>query len=82
MVIFCLNGNDDNGDWTPELYSTFNKAQNALDRYVKEINMMYGDYNEETDEYSSVCNVIDEISAEYDCGSHYGEFWIEELEVK
>lgn len=79
--IWCVNGYDDDGDWEVELFSTYEKARHAFDNYVDEFDSLYGKYDEEKDEYKTVCKVDYDV-ADYDCGSHYGHFWIEEVEVR
>ena len=81
LKVWCINGYDDDGDFEIELYSTYEKAKHAFDSYVKELAFMYGEYDEDEDEYESVCKV-DGDNAEYDCDNHYGYFWISELEVR
>lgn len=78
---WCVNGHDDEGDWEPEIYSTYKKARKSFEDYIEEYNMCYGEYNEEKEEYEPVCNVENDF-ASYDCGSHYGVFWISKLEIR
>lgn len=72
LKIWCLMGSSDEGTDEPALYSTYEKAKNAFDELVDDINALY----EET-----VCEVEDGY-ASYDRGSHYGSFWICEIEVQ
>lgn len=81
LTVWCVNGHDDDGDWEVELYSTYEKARKSFESYIEEYNMCYGKYNKEKEEYESVCKVEDDF-ATYDCGSHYGTFWIEEVKVR
>lgn len=71
MKIWIINGHDDDGDWEVELYSTYEKAKDVFDKYVEEISDVY-----ETEVK------VDDDSASYDAGSHYGSFWIKEVEVR
>ena len=81
LKVWCVNGHDDGGDWEVELFSTYKKARKSFESYIDEYNMCYGKYGEEKGEYESVCEVENDF-AEYNCGSHYGAFWIEEVEVR
>lgn len=81
LKVWCLNGRDDDDEWEEEIFSTYEKAKKAFDDYVDEINSCYGEYNEDEDEYESVCEIEDN-RARYDCGSHYGTFWISEVTVR
>ena len=81
LKVWCFNGHDDDGDMIVELFSTYEKARKAFEDYINELAMYYGEYDEEKEEYESVCNVEDDY-ASYDCGSHYGSFWISEIEVR
>lgn len=81
LKVWCLNGHCDEGDYEPELYSTYEKAKDAFDKHVEEINMCYGTYDEKNDAYESVC-IADGDTASYDCGSHHGSFWIKEIDVQ
>ena len=81
LKVWCLNGHDDDGDYEVELFSTYDKAKAAFDQLVNDINCNYGEYDEDKDEYESVCEVNEDY-ASYDCGSHYGSFWIREVEVR
>ena len=69
--VWVINGHDDDGDWVVELYSTYEKAKAVFDGYVKEISTNYETEVE-----------VDNDSASYDTGNHYGKFWINETEVQ
>ena len=79
--VWCVNGHDDEGDWEPEIYSTYKKARKSFEGYIEEYNMCYGKYNEEKEEYEPVCNVENDF-ASYDCGNHYGTFWISKVKIR
>lgn len=81
LKVWCVNGHDDDGDWEVELFSTYEKARKAFESYIDDFNFNYGDYDEDKEEYESVCEV-DGDYASYDCGSHYGSFWISEVGVR
>lgn len=81
MAIWCLNGYDDEGNWEVELFFTYEKARKSFESYIDEYNMCYGKYDEEKGECEPVCEVGNNF-AEYNCGSHYGAFWISEVEVR
>ena len=81
LKVWCVNGHDDEGDWEVELFSTYEKAREAFENYADEFDSLYGDYDEDTEKCEPVCE-IDGDYASYDCGSHYGSFWIEEVVVK
>lgn len=81
LKVWCVNGHDDDGDWEVELFSTYEKAREYFENYIDEFDSLYGEYDEEKDEYKTVCE-IDGDYARYDCDCHYGEFWIEEVRVR
>lgn len=69
--IWCITNSDDEG-CTTELYSTYEKAKEAFDELVTEINFAYGEAGEEIVEVE-----LSGDYASYDAGSHYGNFYIE-----
>lgn len=81
LKVWCINGRDDEGVWESELYSTYEKAREAFEEYIEDINRRYGEYDEYKGEYESICDV-DGDQADYSRYSHYGSFWIEEIEVR
>lgn len=76
LIVWCVNGRDDDGVWDVEIYSTYEKAKKSFDYYVNDYNAFYGEQNE-----SSVCE-IDGDYARYDCDCDYVEFWIEKVRVR
>lgn len=81
LEVWCFNGHDDEGDWAPELFSSYEKAKKAFDEHVEEMNFCYGKYDEQKEEYESVCDIEGDF-ARYNCGSHHGTFWINKIDIK
>lgn len=79
--VWCVNGHDDEGDWEPEIYSIYKKARKSFEDYIEEYNICYGKYNEEKEEYEPVC-IVENDFASYDCGNHYGTFWISKVKIR
>ena len=72
MVVYAINGRGDEGNWDIELYSSLEKAKNVFNNYV----YMFEDM------FEVKCYTENDDYAEYDAGSHYDRWWIEEIEVK
>lgn len=69
--VWVLNGACDYG-WTPEVFSTKEKAIKAFNAYVAEYKEYFGNEPEE----------LDEEMCRFDTENAYVTFWIDEMEVK
>lgn len=67
--MWMINGNGDDGAWTPEFYRTKKQAQKVFDNYVEERKDLYGVEIEVTEDEDGG------YTAEYDNGSNRHEFW-------
>ena len=67
--MWMINGNGDDGAWTPEFYRTKKQAKEVFDEYVEEREDLYNVEVEVTKTEDGG------YTAEYDNRSNHHEFW-------